>query len=125
MNDNSYYGMLMNGNMGIGNNAANFQSGGITGANTSGVNYGNFGQSSSNSLWDSFNKGMGNSFDTDFMGTMGGAANIATGLYGMYQGNKMMGMYEDNLDMAKEQWGEKKAELAHLRDTRKRITNSY
>ncbi len=76
-------------------------------------------------LFNDFTSGLGKSFNTDFMGTLGGVGDIATGLYGMYQGNQVLGMYEDQLDINKDKWKEAKGELAHKRGTRSHLTASY
>ena len=56
---------------------------------------------------------------------LGGFSNLAGGLYSMYQGNKMMGMYEDQLDMEKEKWGISKDELNKLNNTKARLNAQY
>ena len=58
-------------------------------------------------------------------GLLGGAADIGTGLFSIWGGNKLLGMYEDQLDMNKDKWAQSKQELEHLRKTRSRLNASY
>ncbi len=67
---------------------------------------------------------MGESFGSFGQG-LGGVASLAGGLYSMYQGNQMLGMYEDQLDIQKEKWAETKTELAHNKQTRANASNAY
>ena len=76
-------------------------------------------------LWDQFSTGFGDGLKTDFGGTVGGVADIATSLYGMYMGSQQLGMMEDQLDIKKDQWDMTKQELKHMQGTRKRLTNQY
>lgn len=87
---------------------------------------GQYTQPNNNSgLWNSFTNGMSNSFNTDALGTLGGIGDLAGGLFSMYQGNNIMGMYEDQLDISKDKWATSKAELEHLKNTRSRLTSQY
>ena len=52
------------------------------------------------------------------IGTVGGLSNIATGLYSMYAGNKMLKLYEHQSDVADERLAMTKTELAHKQKVR-------
>ncbi len=95
--------------------------------------YGYNQQNSGGGLWDSINKSLGLNDDivtgTDSIfgdtGTIGGMASIGTGLYGMYLGNKQMGLLEDQLAMNREKWDMSKQELQHMQGTRAAITKQF
>lgn len=69
----------------------------------------------------------GDSFK-DLNSTLGTAGKLLGGFSSLAQiglGFKALGMADDELDIKKDQWKESKAELNHLRATRKRISDSY
>lgn len=108
----NYYGTLASGDTGWNTNTQAFASGGIT----------NYKETSGQGL---FGNLMGATGANQTLGTIGGLGNIASGLYNMYAGNKMLDMYEDQLDISKDKWKQNKQELQHLRGTRDRIGQSY
>lgn len=56
-----------------------------------------------------------------FANLAGGAASIA----GIYTGFKQLGLMEDQVDIAKEQWSETKTELARVKKVRNDLNASY
>ncbi len=54
----------------------------------------------------------------DSMKGLGGLGSLATGLYGIYQGNKMLDMYEHQIEQSDEKWGLQKEELTRLQGVR-------
>jgi hypothetical protein len=60
--------------------------------------------------------------------TFSGIANVAQGLGSLaniYSGFKMLDMYEDQLDMAKQQWATTQQELARIKKVRDTLNSSY
>ena len=61
-------------------------------------------------------------------GTLNGVssiANIGMGLWQMSQQGDMMDMYKDKLNMAKEQWGLTKEEMARIAKVRTNVQQGY
>ncbi len=69
-----------------------------------------------------------NSFGSTMSPYMQGFANLAGGassIAGIYTGFKQLGLMEDQVGIAKEQWKETKTELARVKKVRSELNSSY
>ena len=82
--------------------------------------FGNIGNESTG-LMDYF----GSDSFSNFGKGLGAIGSLGTGLYGMYQGNKMLDLYGEQMDMANEQWGLQKEELARLQTSRDLVSADW